>query len=226
MADTGHEAGRAPLAAAERAYEFTKELIVSGRLSGGELISEGEIAERVGVSRTPVREAFLRLQAEELLRLFPKRGAVVVPLAPGEGEDVLEVREALECLAMRRLLRLDDVALGRVVERLREIVRGQTGPAQRVDTPAFARADQAFHLAIVAASGNVLAERFYASLGDRQLRMAAQALHPRPERLAVLVNEHGALVDAIADRDVARFEETLRAHLDATHRAFEAARRP
>ncbi|WP_066944507.1 GntR family transcriptional regulator [Microtetraspora fusca] len=226
MEDTRDGSERAPLAAADRAYEFTRELIVSGRLSGGELISEGEIAERVGVSRTPVREAFLRLQAEELLRLFPKRGAVVVPLAPGEGEDVLEIREAIECLAVRRLLRLDDDDLARVVERLRETLRAQSGPARRLDTPAFARADQAFHLAIVAASGNALAERFYGSLGDRQLRMAAQALHPRPERLEVLVHEHGALVDAIAQRDVARFEEALRAHLDATHRALAAARRP
>ncbi|MCC5576362.1 GntR family transcriptional regulator [Microtetraspora sp. AC03309] len=225
MADARHGAATAPLPAADRAYDFTKELIVSGRLQGGTLISEGEIAEQVGVSRTPVREAFLRLQAEELLRLFPKRGAVVVPLAPGEAEDVIELREALECSAARRLLRLDDDALGQVVERLRETVRAQSGPARRLDTGAFARADQAFHLAIVAASGNGLAERFYASLGDRQLRMAAQALQPRPERLAVLVREHGALVDAIAGRDVPRFEESLRAHLDATHRAF-AARRP
>jgi DNA-binding GntR family transcriptional regulator len=91
--------------AADRAYALTKELVLTGELPGGHLFSEGEIAERLGVSRTPVREAFLRLQAEDLLTLIPKRGAVVVPVPPGEAEDVLDAREAIETAAVRRLLR-------------------------------------------------------------------------------------------------------------------------
>jgi len=206
--------------AADRVYGFTKELIISGELAGGSLISEGEIAERAGVSRTPVREAFLRLQAEELLRLFPKRGAVVAPLAAGEAEDVLELREALEGAAVRRILRFDEDALGAVVERLRAVVREQDPPARAADIPAFARVDELFHRSIVAASGNAIAERFYSSLGDRQRRMAAQHLPPRARHLDVLVAEHASLVDAIADRDEAGFAERLHGHLTATHRAF------
>lgn len=201
-------------------YGHTKELIISGELAGGSLISEGEIAEQVGVSRTPVREAFLRLQAEELLQLFPKRGAVVVPLAAGEGEDVLELREALESAAVRRILRFDEDALVRVVERLRGVVREQDVPAREGDIPAFARVDELFHRSIVAASGNAIAERFYSSLGDRQRRMAAQHLAPRARHLDVLVAEHASLVDAIADRDDGAFVDRLRGHLTATHRAF------
>ncbi|NKS66646.1 GntR family transcriptional regulator, partial [Rhodococcus hoagii] len=56
-------------------------MILSGALPGGELISEGEIASRMGSSRTPVREAFLRLEAEGWMRLYPKRGALIVPIA-------------------------------------------------------------------------------------------------------------------------------------------------
>lgn len=213
---------RAPAPAAERAYRHAKELILSGELPGGSLISEGEIAERVGVSRTPVREAFLRLQSEELLQLFPKRGAVVSAMAPGEAEDVLEMREALECAAVKRVVRREDGALAELVAELREAVRTQSGLAREMDLATFVGADQVFHLSIVAASGNALAERFYGALGDRQRRMAAQALRPRPERLSPLVREHEALIDAIAARDVAAFEAALGAHLDATHREFGA----
>ncbi|MGW8379427.1 GntR family transcriptional regulator [Streptomyces sp. ODS28] len=206
--------------AAERAYTLAKELILNGELPGGSLISEGEIAERVGVSRTPVREAFLRLQSEELLQLIPKRGAVVVPLAPGEAEDVLELRETLESAAVRRVLDGGEDAVAAAVESLRALLREQAGPARELDVNAFTRSDREFHRAIVAASGNALAERFYASLGDRQRRMSSYALHPRPERLCELVDEHEALVEHIARRDGAAFTAALRAHLDRTHRTF------
>ncbi|MBO1414239.1 GntR family transcriptional regulator [Streptomyces sp. FH025] len=204
----------ARIPAADRAYELTKDLILSGGLPGGMLISEGEIAERAALSRTPVREAFLRLQAEGLLQLFPKRGAVVVPVGPGEAEDVLELREALESTAVRRITRraepLDDL-----LRQLSELIDLQREPARRADVGAFADADEAFHRGIVTAGGNALAERFYETLRDRQRRMAVQLLQPRPERLAALIEEHTALVERIAARDAAGFTEALRAHLDA-----------
>ncbi|MBV2154978.1 GntR family transcriptional regulator [Kitasatospora sp. SUK 42] len=204
----------ARIPAADRAYELAKDLILSGGLPGGTLISEGEIAERAGLSRTPVREAFLRLQAEGLLQLFPKRGAVVVPVGPGEAEDVLELREALESTAVRRITRraepLDDL-----LRQLSELIDLQREPARRADVGAFADADEAFHRGIVTAAGNALAERFYETLRDRQRRMAVQLLQLRPERLATLVEEHTAMVERIAARDAAGFTEALRTHLDA-----------
>jgi DNA-binding GntR family transcriptional regulator len=205
--------------AADRAYRLAKELILSGQLPGGSLISEGEIAERAALSRTPVREAFLRLQAEGLLRLFPKRGAVVVPVAPGEAEDLLELREALETSAVRRIAHLGK-PLTDLVCRLSDVIETQRGHARAGDILAFAEADEAFHRGIVAASGNVIAEGFYSTLGDRQRRMIVQALHPRPDRLAVLVGEHAALLELIAARDAEGFATSLRAHLDATHRTM------
>ncbi|MFJ6561513.1 GntR family transcriptional regulator [Streptomyces sp. NPDC091412] len=211
-ANTTPSTARVP--AAERAYGLTKELIIDGRLPGGSLISEGEIAERTSLSRTPVREAFLRLQAEGLLQLFPKRGAVVVPVGPGEAEDVLELREALESSAVRRIARRAE-PLGGLVSRLSDLIDVQREHARRADVAAFAEADEAFHHGIVAASGNGLAERFYETLRDRQRRMAVQLLQPQPERLASLIHEHSLLVERIADRDDEGFAGALRAHLDA-----------
>ena len=222
-----------PTPAADRAYELTKELLLTGELPGGHLLSEGDIAERLGVSRTPVREAFLRLQAEDLLRLIPKRGAVVVPVPAGEAEDVLDAREAIETAAVRRLLRHPD-CVPAAIAKLRAALRTQRGHADSGDLNAFALADEAFHRTIVAAGGNALNMRFYVTLADRQRRMSVYALRPRPNKFAEVLHQHEALIsiisahEAAGDRDTsadgsvdaraAAFGSALRDHLDRTHR--------
>ncbi|GAA1849210.1 GntR family transcriptional regulator [Pseudonocardia ailaonensis] len=205
--------------AADRAYALTKELVLSGELPGGHLFSEGEIAGRLGVSRTPVREAFLRLQAEDLLRLIPKRGAVVVPVPPGEAEDVLDAREAVEIAAVRRLLRRPDRIPAAVAE-LRAALEVQHSHVQHghTDLHAFAEADEAFHRTLVAAGGNALTMRFYESLADRQRRMSVHALGPVPGHTAVVLREHEELIGQVEAGDDAGFATALRAHLDGTHR--------
>ncbi|MET8866049.1 GntR family transcriptional regulator [Nonomuraea sp. NPDC004580] len=201
--------------AAHAAYTVTKELILSGELPGGSLISEGEIAERVRVSRTPVREAFLRLESEELLALHPKRGAVVVPVPPGEAADVLELRLALERSAAERIARTG--LPGEYDQRMRDLLARQRDLAAAADVGGFAEADEAFHRCIVEASGNRLAGRFYATLGDRQRRMSLSALRLRPERLPLLAGEHETLLEHLRGGDGAAFAAALEAHLTATH---------
>jgi DNA-binding GntR family transcriptional regulator len=207
-----------PAPAADRAYELTKELLLTGELPGGHLLSEGDIATRLGVSRTPVREAFLRLQAEDLLTLIPKRGAVVVPVPPGEAEDVLDAREAVETAAARRLLR-EPGRVPAVLDGLRVILDGQRRHAERGDLSAFATADESFHRAIVSAGGNALLIRFYAGLADRQRRMSVHALRPAPYKIDDVLVQHAGLIDTLAGGDAAGFGTALRAHLDGTHRA-------
>ncbi|MEV4800205.1 GntR family transcriptional regulator [Nonomuraea sp. NPDC049421] len=201
--------------AAHTAYTVTKELILSGELPGGSLISEGEIAERVRVSRTPVREAFLRLESEELLALHPKRGAVVVPVPPGEAADVLELRLALERSAAGRIARTGLPT--EYDQRMRDLLARQRDLAAAADVGGFAEADEAFHRCIVEASGNRLAGRFYATLGDRQRRMSISALRLRPERLPLLAGEHETLLEHLRAGDTAAFAEALEVHLTATH---------
>ncbi|MCW0211830.1 MAG: GntR family transcriptional regulator [Pseudonocardia sp.] len=203
--------------AADRAYALTKELVLTGELPGGHLFSEGEIADRLGVSRTPVREAFLRLQAEDLLRLIPKRGAVVVPVPPGEAEDVLDAREAVETAAVRRLLRRPGLVPA-AVEDLRAALRVQQDRADVADLHGFAEADEAFHRTLVAAGRNALTARFYATLADRQRRMSVHALGPVPGQIPVVLREHAELIGIIERGDEAGFAVALRAHLDGTHR--------
>jgi DNA-binding GntR family transcriptional regulator len=206
-----------PPPAADRAYELTKELLLTGELPGGHLFSEGDIAERLGMSRTPVREAFLRLQAEDLLQLIPKRGAIVVPVPPGEAEDVLDARDAMETAAVRRLLRSPE-RVPEALDALRAGLEAQREHADAGDLTAFARADEAFHRAIVRAGGNSLTMRFYVTLADRQRRMSLQAIRPAPEKLRLILSQHADLIATIERGDAEAFGVTLRDHLDRTHR--------
>src|ERR1700761_5599130 len=85
-------AGQRPVSATTTAYRFAKERLLDGRFPAGQLLSENEIARELGISRTPVREAFLLLEAEGLLELYPRRGALVTPISPTESDDLLEAR--------------------------------------------------------------------------------------------------------------------------------------
>ncbi|MEP9383170.1 GntR family transcriptional regulator [Nocardioides sp. KR10-350] len=206
--------------AARRAYDAVKDRILSGSFPAGELLSEVEVAHELALSRTPVHEAFLRLEAEDLLRLIPRRGAVVVPVPPHEAADILDVRRALETAAARRLATGTPsyaAARERLAERLSALATEQDGHAAARDVEAFAIADEEFHRAIVTASGNALADRFYATLADRQRRMTVGSVGGRPEHLPVLVAEHRRLAALVTEGDAEAFEEALVSHLEATH---------
>src|ERR1044071_8830003 len=82
--------------ASEIAYDYVKARLLDGRFAGGTLLSENEIAQRLQVSRTPVRRACAQREPEGLLELSPRRGALVVPISPSEAEDVFEARLLIE----------------------------------------------------------------------------------------------------------------------------------
>jgi DNA-binding GntR family transcriptional regulator len=208
-----------PAPAARRAYDLVRAEILDGALPGGLLLSEVEVAARLGVSRTPVHEAFLKLEAEELLELAPRRGAVVVPIRTGEAADVLETRHALEVAAVRRLANGTPAGRADFARLAEELLADQDRLAGAGDVVAFAVADAAFHRSIVTASGNVIADRFYASLADRQRRMTIGAVGGRAAKLAVLATEHRRLADLVAAGDVPEFDVVLATHFATTHQA-------
>src|ERR1700730_2153732 len=90
--------------AKDRAHDYVKRQVLTGAFPGGDLISEGEVATALGMSRTPVREAFLRLEAEGLLRLYPQRGALVVQVSSDEARAVIEARLLLEQFAATKVV--------------------------------------------------------------------------------------------------------------------------
>src|SRR3954465_1157515 len=150
-------------AAKERAYAYTKQRGLDSRFPGGSMLSEGEVANALELSRTPVREAFTQLESEGLLRLYPKRGALVVPVSAAELEDGIETRWVIERYAIERAIAAPgDVvaALCRLTERQEELTGGE-----------FVEADRAFHRTLVEATGNRILLGLYDSLRDRQRRM-------------------------------------------------------
>ena len=87
-----------------RAIVRIREMILRGELRAGARVAEAPLAELLGMSRTPVREAFLRLEAEGLLRLYPQRGALVVPVSSEESRSVIEARLLLEQFATDKVV--------------------------------------------------------------------------------------------------------------------------
>jgi DNA-binding GntR family transcriptional regulator len=209
------------LSAADRVYRYAKAAILSRRLGAHDLLTEGELAESVGVSRTPVREALLRLQAEGLVRLLPKRGALILPVTLDEVDDVLETRRLVETFAVRKAITAPATAglvdiLDTHLSRMRAAMRAR-------DARAYVEADRDFHEAVVAATGNAILTTLYRSLRDRQLRMGVvNLLEERTgeldssgvSRMRANIADHEAILAGISARAIRAGEAAVTAHLD------------
>ena len=182
------------------------------------LLSEGELAQQLGVSRTPVRQAFAQLQAEGLLELYPKRGALVVPISASEADDVHEARLLIEAHCARRVA----AAGSAPVAELEEAIADQEAALQAGGAE-FAAADRRFHRAIVAAAGNALLTRQYDALRDRHQRIAAATVARDPSRVERFIAEHRGILAALDGGDADDVAARVEAHLDGAH---ELARRP
>ena len=196
-----------PPPAADRVYAQVKHGILDRSLPGGLLLTEGEIADRVGVSRTPVREGLLKLQAEGLVHLIPKRGALVVPVSPAEVEDVLETRELVEVHTAARAWE----HRGELAEALRPHLEAMRAA---VDDPwAFMHADRTFHAAVVRSAGNEVLAGIYDSLRDRQMRMGVANVHGSSDRIATALADHERLREALLGEDREDWLALVRDHV-------------
>lgn len=198
------------MSASATAYAFAKQQILEGGFKGGDLISEGDVADQLGLSRTPVREAFLLLESEGLLRLYPKRGALVVPVSAAEVTDVMETRELVECFAIERAARIG----GELKDALDASLATQQKLIDQGDYAAFVDADREFHRMFIDAGGNAILLQLYDSLRDRQARMGLAAVARSGASLRL--DEHRALVDAVVAGHGGLAVELLKKHLGGT----------
>lgn len=202
---------RSTQAAADRVYEHVRSKVLDQTYPGGELLTEGEVAAEVGVSRTPVREALLRLESEGLVRLYPKRGALVVPVTATEAREVLQARAVVETWAAREAVwRRDEL-----VPRLEEVLERMRAHAASGDVRAFAALDRTFHEAVVTAAGNSILSRLYRSLRDRQLCISVAGITTSPDRLADALADHEGLLDALRDGNADEHAARTAAHIAA-----------
>jgi DNA-binding GntR family transcriptional regulator len=213
-------------AAKDRALDYVKTQVLTGAFPGGELISEGEVANALGMSRTPVREAFLRLEAEGLLRLYPQRGALVVPVSSDEARAVIEARLLLEQFAAAKVIASGPAACTAVFERLSAEMQRQRDAAAAANWHDFVEADRAYHEVTLEESGNVILSDFHSSLRDRQMRMTGESLIHDKQRMANILDEHRRIAEALRDGDLQRTLESVQTHLAGTLRSLGLAVEP
>lgn len=208
------------VAAKDRALDYVKSQVLTGAFPGGELISEGEVASALGMSRTPVREAFLRLEAEGLLRLYPQRGALVVPVSSEEARAVIEARLLLEQFAAGKVVGRGPAVRAAVFEQLSGELDRQHDAAAESDWQEFLEADRAFHRITLEESGNRILSDFYSSLRDRQMRMTGDSVMRDPHRMTTIMDEHRAIAEAVRDGDLETVREAVQVHLASTVRVL------
>ena len=202
--------------ASEQAYLRVKEMILDGEIPPGDMITEGRVSDDLSVSRTPIREAFLRLEAEGWLKLFPKKGALVVPVQPGEREQVFEARQLIETHAVR-VVAQDAADTATLVEALTAVVDRMTQALDADDVENFASLDTEFHLTIVVACENDILSDIYRSLRERLRRMTTRSVWQDRVRMQRIIAEHAELTEIIARRDPEAFSTRLLEHMVAVH---------
>ena len=195
--------------ARDQVYAALREEIVSAALEPGRRLSENELAEALGVSRTPVREALVRLRDERLVAIVPQLGTFVTLISTDAIADAAFVREALECSAIRLAT---ERASERELEELQANLAAQERAEQSGDTEAFDRLDEALHRTLCELSGREIAWSLSRRANGHLDRVRRLSL-PEPGYLGEMVAEHRAVVAAVANGDQDGAEAALRHHL-------------
>jgi DNA-binding GntR family transcriptional regulator len=199
----------APLA--DAVYRQVKGDIFEFRLLPGTGISENEIAARARVSRTPVREALLRLEREGFVELSPKTGWSVKPLDFEHFEHLYDVRVILELAALAKLCAGEP---GGALEELKSVwlVPAKQRRSDRVEV---AQLDEAFHAALVRAAGNPELARLHGDITER-IRIIRRLDFTQPERIERTYQEHAAILRAALSRKLEQASMLLRSHIEAS----------
>lgn len=199
-----------------RAYRALKDAILAGEMRSGERISESDWAERLGTSRTPVREALQRLEYERLVDNEGRRGWFIRPISLEDIHRIFDIKESLEALAA-------ELAADRITDQQASLmaasVRDMEAAADAGDLKAWWAADKAFHRTIFAAAGNDHLERIVGGLNDlwHRLRSGHLAIEGRMKRS---VEEHRLIERALAAHDGASARQAVHRHLTAARRSL------
>ncbi|HWO59760.1 MAG TPA: GntR family transcriptional regulator [Umezawaea sp.] len=196
----------------EKAYEFLKDTILADPEMQGRFISEQDVADRIGVSRTPIREALLLLAAEDLVQLVPKKGAYVAPVSGRQVAELMELRGMVERFAAERVLEAGTAP----VRAMREAIERQTALRGMADAREFIDVDRQFHALLVRATGNELMTKMYEGLRARQVRAGVVALFRSTGRQDAVLLEHESIVTALESGDVGAATAAISSHLEST----------
>ena len=199
---------------AEDAYTLIKRDIAEFRLLPGDRFTEGEVSDRLGVSRTPVRQALFRLQQEGFVEVLFRSGWRVLPFDFDEFEQLYDLRMVLETTAVQRLCgdapRVDRARLDALAAIWLVPPEGRS-----TDTAQVSQWDEAFHCDIVAAAGNAPMARVHRDITDR-IRIIRRLDFTQQPRITATYDEHAKILNAILAKRGEQAGLLLRSHIETS----------
>ncbi|MFV1956427.1 MAG: GntR family transcriptional regulator [bacterium] len=193
-----------------------KTAIIKGKFKPGEKISEGDLAESMGISRTPLREAFRKLENEGFITIIPRKGAIVTGIDPEEANDLYIIKGTLEGLAARlatpNIKEKDIEKLEKINNELRELIDSN-------DLEAFYRLHRKFHMLFVKLSGNKRLIQMISNLNDHFKRFGIVSL-TLPGQFEQTLQQHEEIIEAFKEGDKLAAEEKVKRNVQTGGRVL------
>ncbi len=191
-------------------FKTLRQAILTGELKPGERLMEIHLANRLGVSRTPIREAIRKLELEGLVIMIPRRGAIVAEITEKSLKDVLEVRRTLDALSV-------ELACDRICEEELDELKGACNTFESAtatkDPKKIAQADVAFHDIIVKSARNERLTQLIHNLSEQMYRYRFEYIKDESTH-EQLIAEHRILLDCICRKDKETAAKTAKLHID------------
>ena len=191
-------------------FNTLRQAILKGELEPGERLMEIQLAERLGVSRTPIREAIRKLELEGLVLMVPRKGAEVASISEKSLREVLEVRRSLEELAI-------ELACQKITqEQIQELEAAEAVFAEAVqkgDPKTIAESDESYHDVIYQATGNGRLVQILNNLREQMYRYRLEYIKDADKR-QILVVEHEHIIRAVKSHNIAEAKPAMREHID------------
>ena len=198
-------------------HEVLRRSIITMRLRPRQKVSEAELALELGVSRTPVREALIKLAEDRLVEILPQRGSFITPIRLHEVLEARFIREALEIAVVR-----DAAASGRAATlgQLESLLQAQRAAARDKDLERFLDLDEAFHHTLSESIDKQRSWRLIQTVKHQLDRVRYLSL-PEPGNLALLIRQHAAIAEAVLAGKPDKAETLMRDHLREVLRFIE-----
>ncbi len=191
-------------------FNTLRQAILKGELEPGERLMEIQLADRLGVSRTPIREAIRKLELEGLVLMIPRKGAEVARISEKSLRDVLEVRRSLEELAIELACqRMDEQEL----EDLEQAQEAFRKAIEKGDAMEIAETDEHYHDIIYNGTGNSRLVQILNNLREQMYRYRLEYIKDAAKR-QILIVEHDHILKAVKERHVSEAKAAIREHID------------
>jgi len=201
---------RRPFSLKDEAYRHLKALILSDRLSGGEMLDLDGLAAALAISRTPLREALVMLEQEGLVETVRYKGTFVVEVSQKDVEEIFQVREALEPLAVRlatQAIPEDEL------KQMQELFAGVAKELENGGSERYSHSDIEFHDLIIRHCDNKVLQQVLDTLAGRTHRVRAFSRRRSGSHLKESFQEHCLILDALVGRDAKRAEDLMAQHV-------------